>query len=179
MSAASAVINIIAAAPLPGVPWVVDFALRAAKIITTGIQTKSQIDKINATKFEEGDTGGGGTTPYKVSANRASGGMVTGAGTGTSDSIPAMISNGEYVVNARATNAFLPLLTAINDSGLRPRFAGGGLVNTNNMGGFAAENISNAITTSLMDRPVKTYVVGTDMSNQQQFDRTIKSRSIM
>jgi len=179
MSAASAVINIIAAAPLPGVPWVVDFALRAAEIITTGIQTKSQIDKINATKFEEGDTGGGGTTPYKVSANRASGGMVTGAGTGTSDSIPAMISNGEYVVNARATNAFLPLLTAINDSGLRPRFAGGGLVNTNNMGGFAAENISNAITTSLMDRPVKTYVVGTDMSNQQQFDRTIKSRSIM
>ena len=44
----------------------------------------------------------------------ARGGKVTGAGTGTSDSIPAMLSNGEFVVNARATQQFEPLLEAIN-----------------------------------------------------------------
>jgi hypothetical protein len=42
------------------------------------------------------------------------GGQVTGPGTGTSDSIPAMLSNGEYVINAAATAAWRPLLDAIN-----------------------------------------------------------------
>lgn len=42
------------------------------------------------------------------------GGSVVGPGTGTSDSIPAMLSNGEYVINAAATAAFRPLLDAIN-----------------------------------------------------------------
>lgn len=37
---------------------------------------------------------------------QAKGGPVFGAGTATSDSIPAMLSNGEYVVNARSAAAF-------------------------------------------------------------------------
>lgn len=177
MSAASGIVQILTQPSTLPSPF--DWIVKGINALALGIATKTNIDKIKATKFEapEGD-GGGGTQPYKVTANRASGGMVTGAGTSTSDSINARISNGEYVVNAKATSAFLPLLNAINDTGLRPRFAAGGLVNTNNMGNFAAENITNAISTSL-DRPVKTYVVGQDMSNQQQFDRTIKSRSIM
>jgi tape measure domain-containing protein len=56
----------------------------------------------------------------------ASGGWVSGAGTGTSDSIPAMLSNGEFVINAKATKKFLPILQAIN-SGKFGKFAGGGL----------------------------------------------------
>ncbi|GAA0347909.1 hypothetical protein NE235_10725 [Actinoallomurus spadix] len=47
------------------------------------------------------------------------GGSVSGPGTATSDSIPAMLSNGEFVVNAAQTARFLPLLEAIN-SGLAP-----------------------------------------------------------
>jgi hypothetical protein len=42
------------------------------------------------------------------------GGLVTGPGTGRSDSIPALISNGEFVVNARATAENRSLLEAIN-----------------------------------------------------------------
>jgi hypothetical protein len=42
------------------------------------------------------------------------GGMLSGPGTGTSDSIPAMVSNGEYVVNAQATRRNRGLLEAIN-----------------------------------------------------------------
>lgn len=56
----------------------------------------------------------------------ASGGPVRGAGTGTSDSIPTMLSNGEYVINADAAAQIgLPTLNAIN-SGNLPKYAGGG-----------------------------------------------------
>jgi len=51
------------------------------------------------------------------SAKFATGGKVTGPGTGTSDSIPAMLSNGEYVMTARATKMFEPLLAAMNSIG--------------------------------------------------------------
>jgi hypothetical protein len=44
----------------------------------------------------------------------ADGGPVTGPGTGRSDSIPAMLSNGEFVVNAAATKKYRPLLDALN-----------------------------------------------------------------
>ncbi len=47
----------------------------------------------------------------------AAGGLVTGAGSGTSDSIPAMLSNGEFVVNARAANQNRGLLESINRGG--------------------------------------------------------------
>lgn len=50
-------------------------------------------------------------------ANFAQGGKVTGPGTGTSDSIPANLSNGEYVMTAKATRLFEPLLAAMNDVG--------------------------------------------------------------
>jgi hypothetical protein len=59
----------------------------------------------------------------------ATGGRVVGGGTGTSDSIAAMISNGEYIINAEATKANLGLLDAIN-YGKLPKFATGGLVST-------------------------------------------------
>ncbi len=45
------------------------------------------------------------------------GGLVTGEGTGTSDSIPARLSNGESVMTAKATSMFSPLLSAFNQMG--------------------------------------------------------------
>ena len=47
----------------------------------------------------------------------AVGGLVTGEGTGTSDSIPARLSNGESVMTAKATSMFSPLLSAFNQMG--------------------------------------------------------------
>jgi hypothetical protein len=44
----------------------------------------------------------------------ADGGPVKGPGTGRSDSIPAMLSNGEFVVNAAASKKYRPLLDALN-----------------------------------------------------------------
>lgn len=57
----------------------------------------------------------------------ASGGRVAGPGTGTSDSIFARLSNGEFVMNADATRRHYPMLKAMNDNRL-PGYAYGGLV---------------------------------------------------
>lgn len=46
----------------------------------------------------------------------ATGGWVSGPGTGTSDSIAARLSNGEFVVNAASARVYGPMLEAINDN---------------------------------------------------------------
>ncbi|QIX17315.1 phage tail tape measure protein [Burkholderia multivorans] len=61
--------------------------------------------------------------------HRASGGPISGPGTGTSDSIPAMLSNGEFVVNAASTKKYRSLLESIN-SGHMAHFATGGIAAT-------------------------------------------------
>jgi len=64
----------------------------------------------------------------------AGGGHVFGSGTGTSDSIPAMLSDGEFVINAKATAEFLPLLEAINSGDAVSQFASGGAAITRHYG---------------------------------------------
>ncbi|WP_332774177.1 tape measure protein [Pseudomonas sp. ESBL1] len=59
----------------------------------------------------------------------ADGGYVSGAGTSRSDSIPARLSNGEFVVNAAATKNNRALLEAIN-SGERVSTSGGAAAGT-------------------------------------------------
>jgi len=61
----------------------------------------------------------------------AGGGKVVGGGSGTSDSILARVSNGEFIVNAKSTKKFSPILEAINSGdylrGMKG-FAMGGVV---------------------------------------------------
>lgn len=47
----------------------------------------------------------------------STGGYVQGSGTGTSDSIPARLSNGESVMTAKTTSMFSPILSAFNQLG--------------------------------------------------------------
>jgi hypothetical protein len=61
-----------------------------------------------------------------VTMPMAFGGKVSGRGSGTSDSIPAMLSHGEFVTKASSTAKHLPLLHRINNDTLK--FAVGGLV---------------------------------------------------
>lgn len=68
----------------------------AATAITTGIT--SAISTVKSAKF-------------------ATGGYVSGPGSGTSDSINARLSNGESVINARSTAMFGPLLSSLNQAG--------------------------------------------------------------
>lgn len=71
----------------------------------------------------------GGIFPFASGGvvKAATGGYISGPGGPRSDSIPAMLSNGEYVINAAATKKFGPLLDAIN-SGKGLALAGGGPV---------------------------------------------------
>ncbi|KMO39613.1 phage tail length tape measure family protein [Methylobacterium aquaticum] len=71
--------------------------------------------------------GGGAAGAPAATVAAATGGHIRGPGTGTSDSILARVSNGEFVMNAAATARNLPLLHALNDNRL-PMFAEGGLV---------------------------------------------------
>lgn len=68
----------------------------------------------------------GSTQGANQRAGHADGGLIVGPGSGTSDSINARISNGEFVMNARATKAFLPELQKMNK--MVPAFASGGVV---------------------------------------------------
>lgn len=69
---------------------------------------------------------GSRTNTQRAYLQKASGGMITGPGSGTSDSIPAMLSNGEYVIRAAAVkNIGVPMLDRINgmaQGGLATRF---------------------------------------------------------
>ncbi len=80
----------------------------------------------------DGTTSTIGLTQYMK--QYAQGGLVTGPGSGTSDSIMARLSNGEFVVNAASTSKFLPLLQEINGGKYarrQGRYASGGLVESN------------------------------------------------
>lgn len=72
----------------------------------------------------------------------ATGGYITGAGTGTSDSIPAMLSNGEYVLRSSAVDRIgIGTLNAMN-AGAVPQFSEGGSVGDVVSGGNHSVNMS-------------------------------------
>jgi len=59
--------------------------------------------------------------------NKATGGHIVGAGSGTSDSIPAMLSNGEYVIRANAVKTIgVNTLDKLNQAD-RTNFSSGGM----------------------------------------------------
>ena len=83
-----------------------------------------------------------------ATAGMATGGYVSGAGTATSDSIPAMLSNGEYVVNASAVGKYgTAMLHSINNGTFGPRYATGGLVKSYSIGDKSSNSSlsSNAV----------------------------------
>ncbi|AYD00029.1 tape measure protein [Neorhizobium sp. NCHU2750] len=86
----------------------------------------------------------------------ATGGKVSGPGTGRSDSIPAMLSDGEYVVNAAATKKHAALLQAIN-SGKAIKLANGGAAN-----GLSLPNIKRASGGSSSPSPMDVRVTVED-----------------
>ncbi len=59
-----------------------------------------KIDVKTMTGFDNTSLGPGAQSKYDPRTRKASGGYISGPGTGTSDSIPALLSNGEYVIKA-------------------------------------------------------------------------------
>lgn len=90
---------------------------------------KALVSVIGGSSFFGLKLAGGGKVDGK-----ATGGRISGPGSGTSDSIlamidgtkPLMVSNGESIVTAQGTRDHWPLIDAINHGRL-PKFAGGGI----------------------------------------------------
>jgi len=84
--------------------------------------------------------GGGGRRGGMASAPPrrpfAAGGMTFGEEGGTDDMVEALLSPGEFVVNARSTARYRPVLERINAGGI-PGFAAGGMIGG---AGFAADS---------------------------------------
>ena len=101
-----------------------DFRGLAASILQDLSRMLIKMALFNAMKAAMGAWGGGGFRDGGMVQQFSNGGAVWGAGTSTSDSIPALLSNGEFVVNAAATRRHRALLEAVNQN----RYASGGAV---------------------------------------------------
>jgi len=173
---------------LAGIPIVGPIlgGIAAAAAVATGIAT---VKKIVAVQVPAAPASGKVDTASSSSSSAASGpiavrgfaegGYVSGQGSETSDSIPSMLSNGEFVMNASSTKLFRPLLSSMNSYGNQPKakFAMGGPVSNTQPSGNS--NLTDIIGNALSNNPIQTYVVANTMSNQQQLDRVIKSRSLI
>jgi hypothetical protein len=154
-----------------------------AQAIATGLVGFKAVADIIKTPVPGAGGGGGGSTPQPQGTavprprGMATGGLVSGIGGPKSDLIPAMLSNGESVINAQSTSMFRPLLSSINAIGGGRRFADGGLA----VGSFSQDQALQQLqnTMNFQQVPIKTYVVASDMSNQQMMDRNIKTRSTL
>ena len=148
------------------IPMLIGYAAQAVGIISA-IRS--------AVKSAGGNAGKGGKEegPGSTGAGFAVGGLVTGPGTGTSDSVPVRLSRGESVINARSTKMFGGLLSSVNQMGGGRKFASGGVVGNNSL-----STINSLTSQSPMSMgPIKTYVVASDVSNMNEMERLEKTNS--
>jgi hypothetical protein len=168
-NAALAIVRQFADYPLP-----VAIPASALIAVATGIQI-AQANQAKNLAITQAQTqlaslgGGGGSKGGRVS--KAEGGLITGAGNGVSDSVPANLSNGEFVVNANATQKFLPLLSALNSSGLQ----GGNPVNPTGGNNDMVELLQRI--DDKLSQPNRAYVVATDIQDIQNKQNYINRRS--
>lgn len=101
------------------------------RLITAARIAQSVVGSINSVVANTVGSIFGGGGPKRTKAH---GGLILGPGSGTSDSIPAMLSNGEFVMNAKATAMFGPVLEAMNAK----HFAAGGYAGLPTPGQLAA-----------------------------------------
>ena len=113
----------------------------------------------------------------------AQGGLVQGEGTATSDSIPAMLSNGEFVVNAKSTKEYLPLLKELNQRGLQ-KFAQGGFVLDNPISSdliVSNNTFDDSRLIQALERrdttPLRAYVFEKEITNAQDIEKRLQELS--
>ena len=142
------------------------------------MQLISIITMVNATKSSASFK-----STFKNDFGFATGGYISGPGTGTSDSIPAMLSNGEYVIKAEAVKRYgTNFLNAVNSGAFTrmktsiPRFAEGGYVGdalqdtARGMTDFAKSIGTNVSTTNNMN-------VALVRNEQEAFEHFMRSPS--
>ena len=115
----------------------------SASMVTAGTAAG---EIISAAMIAAASANAGSSAVGAAAVAAATGGYISGPGTSTSDSIPAKLSNGEYVVNAASVKKYgIDYLHAIN-TGRAHRYASGGLVS--NVSSPRAPNLYDENSTS-------------------------------
>ena len=153
IDAAKAVTSIIAQYP----KFDGGFAMTAA-LITAGITTGVSIAKISATEYQA--KSGGGGAKKATGSTYAQGGLLGGPShdLGGIKTSLGELEGGEFVVNRRATMDFMPLLNQMNASGNTP-------------GPEMSQQQQQPV--------IKTYVVASDMSSQQEANARLQALSML
>ena len=150
-------------APIPIVGPILG-GIAAAAVTATGIFQLMSISKSNYSgkkplpPVDDSDVGSGSS-----GSKRAQGGLLTGR-THAEGGIPTAfgeLEGGEYVVNRSATESFLPLLDKINGMG-----KGSGA--PSNLSVIGEQNINGPAPI------IKTYVVASDMTSQQEANKRLE-----
>jgi hypothetical protein len=122
----------------------------------------------------------GAPSPAK---RKADGGYISGPGSGTSDSIPAMLSNGEFVVSAKAVQAAgLPMLDRINKMGKGgpiydvPSYSTGGRVKYDQGGVATSSNSLYNINVTLNGSNLNPNDVARAIDNQMRLREAMNGR---
>lgn len=124
-----------------------EFAALCATLSAFGVIPPGPVAAKMMFGYDSGHAYAQGSTGAKL-MGKASGGYISGRGTGTSDSIPAMLSNGEYVIKASAVRKVgLPTLNAINNG---IGFADGGIVNASNFAKTSSTSTATAKKSTVM-----------------------------
>ena len=154
-------------APIPIVGPVLGAIAAAAVAVSTAFQlatiAKTTYSGTPPKKPTPGGAGGGGAAGGSSGSKFAQGGLLTGR-KHSEGGIPTQfgqLEGGEYVVNRSATEAFMPLLDKINGMG-----KGSGA--PNNLSVMGEQNI--AASTPI----IKTYVVASDMTSQQEANKRLE-----
>lgn len=140
-------------------------AIQTALLVTT---TAIQIAKISKSKFEPKDTKSEKSDNAIVGSKFAQGGLLVGPShsQGGIKSPFGELEGGEYVVNKRSTRSFMPLLSAINSVGNR-KYQDGGMMAT-------MDSLKDLIEAQQTTPIIKTYVVASEMTSQQEADKKLR-----
>lgn len=94
--------------------------------------------------------------PYDVKIGYATGGLVQGPGTATSDSIPARVSSGEYIVQANAVRYYgTDFMNALNNIQVQRQSYSGANSGTNGMVYLSPED--RQLLRAAIERPINLY----------------------
>ena len=159
----------IAAFPLTaGMPWVaINTVAAGLSIASTVAGAVKAIAQINGQTFE---AGAGQAKGNQLGRGYATGGLVTGPGSATSDSVPVRLSDGESVINANSTTMFGPLLSAMNQAGGGVPFAPNATMASPDKPIVRTPSTDNSMI-------VKTYVVESEITSAQQRQARLKDLS--
>lgn len=152
-----------------------------ANLVASGVQAAAVVfaaikgvnDIKGAGKNSGSSGGGGGAVSNGMGQGYATGGIVRGPGSGTSDSVPARLSNGEAVMTAQAVQMFGPILSQLNQ-------AGGGVGFNSSITSFAGPDRPKSSFPSDANQTtqiIKTYVVEGELTTAQQRQARLKDLS--